>query len=142
MGSPALSMKAAPLRLRTNGNPLENADRCAGWRPWIIESAGEPVNGTKSSELFGTLHAITWAVDWADLRDKQGFKPYFQAEAAKSDKRDDVRLTPGAQRGGGFDQAATATVREQGFRETSGTDLNDFGYGTPPDCRRFFRSAS
>jgi hypothetical protein len=41
-GSPALSMTAAPLRLRTNEKLLENADRCAGWRPPIIESAGEP----------------------------------------------------------------------------------------------------
>jgi hypothetical protein len=41
-GSPALSMTAAPLWLRTNEKLLENADRGAGWRPPIIEIAGEP----------------------------------------------------------------------------------------------------
>jgi hypothetical protein len=40
--SPALSMSAAPLSLRTSEKPLENADRGAGWRPPIIESAGGP----------------------------------------------------------------------------------------------------
>src|SRR4051812_15120381 len=44
MGSPALSMQAAPPRPRTNENPRENTDRRAGWRPWSIESAGEPFN--------------------------------------------------------------------------------------------------
>jgi hypothetical protein len=35
-------MTAAPLWLRTNEKLLENADRGAGWRFVIIESAGEP----------------------------------------------------------------------------------------------------
>jgi hypothetical protein len=35
---------------------LENADRRTGWRPSIIKSAGEPVFGAVSSELFGSLH--------------------------------------------------------------------------------------
>jgi len=41
-GSPALSMKSADFRPGTTENSLEKEDRCAGWRPRIIESAGEP----------------------------------------------------------------------------------------------------
>jgi hypothetical protein len=37
-------MRAALLQFRTTENPLESNDRCAGWRPWIIENAGEPVS--------------------------------------------------------------------------------------------------
>jgi hypothetical protein len=37
-GSPALSMKAALLRLPATANPLENEERRDGWRPGIIES--------------------------------------------------------------------------------------------------------
>jgi hypothetical protein len=43
LGSPALSMTTVPLWLRTNEKLLDNADRGAGWRPPIIESAGEPI---------------------------------------------------------------------------------------------------
>jgi hypothetical protein len=42
MGSPAFSMKAAVLRFRTTENPRKSEDRCSGWRPRIIEYAGEP----------------------------------------------------------------------------------------------------
>ena len=42
-GSPALSMKSADFRPGTTENSLEKEDRCAGWRPRIIESAGEPL---------------------------------------------------------------------------------------------------
>ncbi len=35
-------MTTALLRSETINNPLEDDDRCAGWRPRIIESAGEP----------------------------------------------------------------------------------------------------
>jgi len=35
-------MKTALLRSGTTKNPLEKDDRCAGWRPRITESAGEP----------------------------------------------------------------------------------------------------
>jgi hypothetical protein len=45
LGSPALSMMAALLRFLTTRNPLENEHRCAGRRPQIIESAGEPLFG-------------------------------------------------------------------------------------------------
>src|SRR6516165_7153105 len=38
-------MKAAVLRFRPTGNPRERADRCDGWRPWIIGNVGEPVPG-------------------------------------------------------------------------------------------------
>jgi hypothetical protein len=38
-------MKAALFRFGTTENPVENGDRCAGWRPLIIESAGEPQLG-------------------------------------------------------------------------------------------------
>jgi|GEM_PF-3536604 len=37
-------MKAAPLWLRTNENPLENADRYAGWRSLIIKKCGRTAN--------------------------------------------------------------------------------------------------
>jgi hypothetical protein len=36
-------MKAAVLRFRTTENPGEGKDRCAGWQPWIIENAEEPI---------------------------------------------------------------------------------------------------
>jgi hypothetical protein len=35
-------MKIVLLRSGTTKNPLEKDDRCAGWRPRITESAGEP----------------------------------------------------------------------------------------------------
>jgi len=54
-GSPALSMKMAPFRLGTTKDPLENEPTRAGCRPGITKSAGEPLNGTVSSELFVTL---------------------------------------------------------------------------------------
>src|SRR5258707_2740392 len=44
--SPALSMKAALLWFGMTEKSLENGGRCAGWWPWIIESAGEPKSGT------------------------------------------------------------------------------------------------
>jgi hypothetical protein len=59
MGSPALSMNVALLRFRTTENPLGNEDRCAGWRPGIIESAGEPVSGMVSSTINGTVTGHT-----------------------------------------------------------------------------------
>ena len=31
------------------------------WQTWIIESAGEPLSGTVSSELFGTLTGLVTA---------------------------------------------------------------------------------
>jgi len=34
-------MKSADLRPGTTENPREKEDRCAGWRPRIIESAAE-----------------------------------------------------------------------------------------------------
>jgi len=43
VGSPALSMKSADFRPGTTENSLEKEDRYAGWRPRIIESAGEPI---------------------------------------------------------------------------------------------------
>src|SRR5271166_2335679 len=49
-GSPALSMKSADFRPGTTENSLEKEDRCAGWRPRIIESAGEP-KSTPSATL-------------------------------------------------------------------------------------------
>src|SRR5436309_6676682 len=86
-GSPALSMKAAPPWLRTNENPLENADRCAGWRPLIIESAGEPVFGAVSFELSGALHPIASTarrgVTAADVSETRGFFP-LRREARNS----------------------------------------------------------
>jgi hypothetical protein len=44
-GSPALSMKTGLLRSGTTKKPLENEDCGTGRRPWIIESAGEPLFG-------------------------------------------------------------------------------------------------
>jgi hypothetical protein len=41
-GSSALSMMAALPRLFTTENSLENEDRRADWRLWIIKSAEEP----------------------------------------------------------------------------------------------------
>src|SRR4051794_12200268 len=57
-GSPALSMTAAPLWLRRKEKPLENADRGAGWRLLIIESAGESLFGTLSSGINGTRRRL------------------------------------------------------------------------------------
>jgi hypothetical protein len=45
-------MKSAFLWFGTIENLLENGDRCAGWRSWIIESAGE-------LELAHWMHAKT-----------------------------------------------------------------------------------
>jgi hypothetical protein len=42
-GSPALLMKTALVRFGMTENPLENRDCHTGWRPWIIERAGEPL---------------------------------------------------------------------------------------------------
>jgi hypothetical protein len=42
MGSSALSMKSALLGVQPAGDSLENEECCTGWRPWIIEIAGEP----------------------------------------------------------------------------------------------------
>jgi hypothetical protein len=51
LGSPAFSMKTALLRLPTAGNPLENGLSHVGRRHCVIESAGEPLSGTKSSTV-------------------------------------------------------------------------------------------
>jgi hypothetical protein len=45
-------MMAALLRSHTTGNSLENEDRRAVWRPWIIKSAGEPVFGSLLPSRF------------------------------------------------------------------------------------------
>jgi hypothetical protein len=65
--SPAvsLSMKTTLRRSGMTENPLENEDRCASWRPWIIESAGEPLNGTflpgyLSPHLTEAGHDVAW----------------------------------------------------------------------------------
>jgi hypothetical protein len=39
-------MKTGRRRSGTTENPLENEDHRAGCRPWITESAGEPIDGT------------------------------------------------------------------------------------------------
>jgi len=44
-GSPALLMRAAPIRRGMTENPLENGNCNSTWRPWIIKSAGEPPIG-------------------------------------------------------------------------------------------------
>ncbi len=42
-GSSAFSMKSALLGVQAAGISLENEECCTGWRPWIIEIAGEPI---------------------------------------------------------------------------------------------------
>jgi hypothetical protein len=48
-------MKLALLRSGMIENPLENEDRYAGRRAWIIENAGEPHSGLASPNV------ATWA---------------------------------------------------------------------------------
>src|SRR5882724_6917458 len=57
-------MKTALLQTGTIENPLDNADRSDGRWPWITESAGEP--------LFGTRHAIVQPTVSPARRNRRG----------------------------------------------------------------------
>ena len=63
-------MKAALLRFRMIENFRENEDHCAGWRPWIIESAGEPRIGTGFLEILtlSTTRGLVVALQSAPRR--------------------------------------------------------------------------
>src|SRR5512135_2701429 len=50
-------MKAALFRLPATGKPLENGQHRVGWRPGIIESAGEPLLRAHFQSLF-------WPCPW------------------------------------------------------------------------------
>jgi hypothetical protein len=56
-------MTSALLGVQAGGNPLENEEYRAGWQPWIIEIAAEPLSGMVSWTVNGTLAGPTTGTD-------------------------------------------------------------------------------
>jgi hypothetical protein len=78
-------MMAALLRSHTTGNSLENEDRRAVWRPWIIKIAGEPGYGVSFDQEAGS------ALGCRTVRDAIGAHTHATQHAAKREENRQAR---------------------------------------------------